>query len=189
METCYSFLTSSKLIPCLLSSCDNTVNFSFCLDFQTWQCFQSWWGALWCFAWLSALPCLDLVRKKGVEEGISIAFINAHSVFFFFAPEKRSQVGLSQRDYMFRKEKTCQPEGTSWQISVQFACAAVVSWASSSHVAESLINIHSSYFLWCFRTCSLRCAQLCHNFFWFGLLTILIYLWNTTCQGRFFSEQ
>lgn len=34
-----------------------------------------WWGALWCFAWLSALPCLDLVRK----EGISSAFINAHS--------------------------------------------------------------------------------------------------------------
>lgn len=63
------FFTSTQLIPCLLSSCDNNiVNFSLSFDFQTWQCFQSWWGALWCFAWLSALPCLDLVRKKGVKK-------------------------------------------------------------------------------------------------------------------------
>lgn len=64
--------TSTKLIPCLLSSCDDFVNYAFCFDFQTWQRFQSQWGALWCFSWLSALPCLDLVRKGGWRRNLSL---------------------------------------------------------------------------------------------------------------------
>lgn len=63
---------------------------------------QSWWGALWCSAWLSALPCLDLVRKTGLnKESVLLSLMLAFlfSILFLFAPEKRSQVGQSQRDY------------------------------------------------------------------------------------------
>lgn len=89
---------------------------------------QSWWEALLCFAWLSALPCLDLVRKKGGWRRNS--FINACSFF----PEKHRHVGLSQRDYLFRKEETYQPKGTFCQINVLLL----------SHVFQfTVINIHS----------------------------------------------
>lgn len=44
---------------------------------------------------------------------------------------------------MFHKEETPQPEGTFLADQCkQFACSAVVSHDSSSHCADSVINIH-----------------------------------------------
>ena len=44
---------------------------------------QSWWGALWCSAWLSALPCLDLVRKNGLNKESVLLSLMLFSFFYF----------------------------------------------------------------------------------------------------------
>lgn len=80
-----------------------------------------WWGALWCFSWLSALPHLDLVRKAG----ISAARFNAHLCFSCSWKAERNQ-----RDYMFQMEETPLPLGC---LCEPFACSAVVSRDSSLH--------------------------------------------------------
>lgn len=80
-------------------------------------------------------------KKRGLKEK---SFINAHS---FFVPEKLSQVGLSQKDYMFLKEQTYSALTSPREHfgrSVSCLHVLLLCHLLPVHtIAESVINIHS----------------------------------------------
>lgn len=122
----------------------------FLWGFQTRQCFQSWWGALCCSPWLSALPCLDLVRKKGLKKESELLLL---ALFFLSRSWKAQPSGAkSERLYVSQRENI-----SAWGDILAHQCAAglfcsLVMCLQFTQSTESVMTIHSSCFLRCFRT-------------------------------------